>query len=106
MKVFIDNEEYQGTPQEIHEFITLQEKSGQLVDCPESIPEATTPFIQDDFEPLEDIVNESVALRNKLAQDPAYNPYGGVVISKETVPDVDNRKPSFTAEEDTGVVLK
>jgi hypothetical protein len=104
MKVFIDNEEYQGTPQEIHEFITLQEKSGQLIDVDEAPKEPS--FIQDDFEPLEDIVNESVALRNKLAQVPAYNPYGGVVTSKETVPDVDNRKPSFTAEEDTGVILK
>jgi hypothetical protein len=104
MKVFIDNEEYQGTPQEIHEFIILQEMSGQLIDVDDTPKEPS--FIQDDFEPLEDIVNESVALRNKLAQDPAYNPYGGVVTSHETVEDIDTKKSSATAEEDTGVILK
>jgi len=106
MKVFIDGEEYQGSPQEIHEFIILQEKSGQLVDVYDEPSTPEPSFIQDDFEPLENIVNESAALRNKLSKDPAYNPYGGVVPSKESVPDVDNRKPSFTAEEDTGVVIQ
>ena len=94
MKYIEDGKRYEGTPSEISEFIGLQE--------PKIAQTATE--LQDSFAPLEDIVSESERLRRQLAINPAYNPYGGVVPSKETEEQTPIKKAP-TAELDTGVEL-
>lgn len=48
------------------------------------------------------IMTKSDILRNKLEQDPNYNPFGGVVPSKETLIDMEQKR-SYNAERDTGI---
>jgi len=99
MKLNRDNDEYIGTPEEIAELIRLLGGQSPLVEL-----DKPAPFAPDDFVPLEDVVKESQTLREKLAIDPQYNPYGGVVSSPETaveqVPINRNQ-----ADIDTGVEL-
>lgn len=92
MKIFKDNIEYQGDAEELSRYFSLVEPT-------------QAGFSQDDFQPstLEDIVDESKDLRTKLAQDPSYNPYGGVIPSKEN-PDAE-KTPTVSADLDTGVDL-
>lgn len=92
MRVFQDNTEYQGTPYEIAEFFRLANGTA----------ESEPSFASDDFEPLQDIVSESEDLRRKLTNDPNYNPFPGVVTSKETENTDPNPAVGF-AEMDTGV---
>lgn len=81
MKYFSDNNEYNGTPQEIAELIKLLGGESSQVEIEHTEPH----FAKDDFMPLETVVNESKDLRAKLAEDPSYNPYGGVVPPKDNV---------------------
>ena len=50
---------------------------------------------------LKDVVTESQKLREKLANDPEYNPYGGVLPSND--PRYGGEPLSYMSEEDTGV---
>lgn len=101
MKYIYENRHYEGSPQEIADLLKLLEGDPDVQIKQDD--ETTSP--SDDFEPL---VDESVDLRKKLADDPNYNPYGGVIPSKEPK-DVEESTLSdgqlFTAEDDTGVKL-
>ncbi len=52
---------------------------------------------------LDDTLVESAALRKKIAENPDYNPYPGVVPSTE--PDIPEQQynRSYRAESDTGI---
>lgn len=89
MRIFKDNSEYQGTPEELDLFFKLSE--------PKADP-------WEEVAPLRDIVSESENLRMKLAKDPNYSPFGGVVPPRDADKDVSVKK-TVTAEEDTGVQL-
>lgn len=95
MRVFKDNTEYQGTPEEIAEFLQLREVASS------DKQEDTTVFNPDEFLPL---VNEAKTVREKLADDPAYNPYGGVVKSKESEDEPSAK--AVSADLDTGIEYK
>lgn len=101
MRVFKNEVEYQGTPYEIHELWSLQEPKKQYADT----ATGSQNFVEDDFTPLVDAVEESKTLREKLSSNPMYNPFGGVVASKFTEDDIDTHTKNVTAEEDTGVKL-
>jgi len=93
MRVFINGEEYQGTPKEIDEFLILRRDHKMN----------TETFPASDFSPL---VEESINLRQELANNPSYNPFGGVVPSKESEPDIDTKVAEPIADEDTGVKIQ
>lgn len=105
MRAFIKDDEYQGTPEEIDTFLALRESRMPSTVIGERLE---PPFAPDDFEPFEEVINDSEELRKKLADDPAYNPFGGVVPSKESEPDTESPALSapFTAEADTGVEIQ
>lgn len=87
MRIFKEEVEYQGTPEEIARYFEL-----------------TT--VQENYAPmttLDSLVDESQDLRAKLAVNPQYNPYPGVVQSKESE-NIDPSPAIGFAEEDTGVV--
>lgn len=90
MRAFINDDEYQGTPQEIATFLNLREGSPYDV-------------TENDIQTFDNIVSDSQALRRKLEENPDYNPYGGVVPSKEAEPDVDSKKAVPFEIPDTGV---
>lgn len=92
MRVFINGEEYQGTPKEISDFINLMQNNVE-----------NSQFETSDFEPL---IEESINLREELAKNPSYNPFGGVVPSKESEPDIDNKNIGLIDDEDTGVKIQ
>lgn len=93
MRVFINGEEYQGTPKEINQFLSLRQDN--------KIDNETFPV--SDFAPL---VEESINLRQELSKNPNYNPFGGVVPSKESEPDIDTNTISPVDDEDTGVKIQ
>jgi len=93
MRVFINDEEYQGTPKEINEFLSLRQDNTIN----------RTPFDVGDFSPL---VEESINLRQEIAKNPNYNPFGGVVPSKESEPDIETNTISPVDDEDTGVKIQ
>ncbi len=93
MRIFKDDTEYQGTPEEIAHFMSLREDKDTI--------EAPIGFVGADFaDPeisgLKDTISESEMLRKELAQDPNYNPFPGVSPSPDS-----SDLPS--AESDTGV---
>lgn len=96
MRIFSNDSEYIGTPQELKEFFN---NNTNLVK-----DEPTTPFIDEDFMPLESVVNESEQLRRSLAQNPNYNPFGGVVAGNE--PDQRDNSAIVSSDLDTGVAFK
>lgn len=94
MKYIEDNKRYEGTPQEIDDFINLRrEREISTIETP-----------TDPYAPFNDVINESEKLRQELAINPDYNPFGGVIASKETEQD-NPIKRTVTAEQDTGVEL-
>jgi len=93
MRVFINDEEYQGTPKEINEFLSLRQDNTIN----------SNPFEASDFVPL---VEESINLRQEIAKNPNYNPFGGVVPSKESEPDIETNTISPVDDEDTGVKIQ
>lgn len=93
MRIFKDNAEYHGTPEEISMFFALSAPT---------ITQDDVPFPASDLVPLEDTVAESTRLRKELEKNPAYSPFGGVVAPRESEEAVSS-VPS--AEIDTGVVL-
>lgn len=95
MRIFSNNNEYIGTPQELKDFFNTKVEQTQ--------PDFNA-YTQDEFTPLEQTISESEALRRKLAKDPLYNPYGGVVTGNE--PDLRNSSATVSADIDTGVELK
>lgn len=98
MKLTRNNDEYSGTPEEIASLINL------LGGAFPSVEIEHDPYPVEDFAPLEDVVNQSKALRAKLAENPAFSPYGGVVASNEEIPTQEpiNRNQS---DLDTGIEL-
>lgn len=56
---------------------------------------------RDKLVPMEEIVEESKSLRQKLSEDPSYNPFPGVVASKE--PNMPEEDRPFLEEMDTGI---
>lgn len=94
MRAFIDGNEYSGTPDEVADFLERRENR----------------FVEDkaepdnDFTPFTSVVDESAKLRSKLAVDPAYNPFGGVIPGENLDNNVAITAP-FNAESDTGVIL-
>lgn len=88
MRVLKDQTEYQGTPQELASFFELTKEPSE------------TPF--DYPAPIEDIISQSQLLRNELAKDAGYNPFPGVVPSKESENTDPNPAIGF-ADMDTGV---
>lgn len=88
MRILKDQAEYQGTPQELASFFELTKEQSE------------TPF--DYPAPIEDIISQSQLLRNELSRDPGYNPFPGVVPSKESENSDPNPAIGF-ADMDTGV---
>lgn len=100
MKIIKDNVEYQGAAEELAIFFDLSNRDDA------SDVKVAPDFSEDDFVPLEEIVEESKTLREKLAENNAYNPYGGVIPSKEPkVEEVSTGGGIVTADSDTGVQL-
>lgn len=109
MRYKIDGHEYDGTPQEISDLLWLvrvnEDARIASTDTKEELArEGFNSFKQADFAPLEDVVGESEALRLKLAKDPNYNPFGGVVASHESDPNQQG-SPTVSAEDNTGVEI-
>ena len=98
MKAFINGDKFVGTPQEIADFIS---RSAHLKRKPLN---QTTPNITTDLSPKGAYFQkgEQEALRRKLAEDPNYNPFGGVVPSKETMIEREENR-QYAAELDTGI---
>ena len=90
MRAFINSDEYSGTPEEIAKFMSLREGKSYDNDYPVSP------------DPMVDIISDSQKLREKLAANPAYSPFGGVVPSKED--EVFEDTQAFGVS-DTGVTL-
>ncbi len=95
MKYSVDNKFYDGSPQEIADLLSL-------LYIQEPKDETSQSFVDDDFKPL---VDEAVDLRAKLAQDPSYNPYGGIVRPKDADPDTE-LSPTVSSDLDIGIELK
>lgn len=90
MRIFKEDIEYQGTPDEIARYFEL------------TAP-IQTEYAPEVLQPFDSLIDESQSLREKLANDPAYNPFPGVVPSKES----ENTDPTPAvgfADEDTGIV--
>lgn len=94
MRLFKDNAEFQGTPEEIADFLSLTQKT--FVEDDGNIPYAGV-----DFSGLENVVSESEQLRAKLAKNPAYNPFPGISKSPESEDVSGGTVPK--SELDTGV---
>lgn len=95
MKAFIGNDKFVGTPEEIASFVKrlkMVHKPTTHVTSPDMLSPKAAYFNQ----------GEQEALRRKLAEDPNYNPYGGVVPSKETITQQEEQRP-YAADIDTGV---
>lgn len=92
MRIFQDNSEYQGTPEELDLYFRFVN----------GVTKETT--ITDPYAPFNDVLSESEKLRQELAKNADYNPFGGVVPPKNAEPDMENGK-AVTAEIDTGVEL-
>lgn len=86
MKITIDNHDIIGTPEEMQYLLKLLKPTPIRVNAEAS-----------------KIVRESQALRKKLAQDPDYAPYGGVVKSKEETSQYMAEEREYAADLDTGV---
>jgi hypothetical protein len=97
MKYTANDKQYEGTPQEIADFISLTEN------IPYIPSEGTAEPNYPEMEPLQNIVSESEKLRGKLAIDPTYNPFGGVVPPKDSIQD--KNIPIVDSNLDTGVEL-
>lgn len=48
------------------------------------------------------VLTKSDILRAKLEQDPDYNPFGGVVPSREALINIEEKRP-YNADRDTGI---
>ena len=90
MRIFKEEVEYQGSPEEISRFFELQEPKENIV----TEGFAGVDFADFETNPLKDAVSESEALRRKLAVDANYNPFPGVSPSPDS---------PVSAEHDTGV---
>lgn len=90
MRIFKEEVEYQGSPEEIARFFELQEPKDNIT------VEGFAGADFADFEAtlLEATISESEMLRKKLAADPNYNPFPGVSPSPDS---------PVSAEHDTGV---
>jgi len=95
MRIFSNNNEYIGTPQELKDFFNTKVETPQ---------QDFAAYTSDEFAPLEQVVSESEQLRRKLAKDPSYNPFGGVITGNE--PDLRDSSSTVSADIDTGVELK
>jgi hypothetical protein len=95
MRIYSNNNEYIGTPQELKDFFNNKIEQAQS---------NFDSYTQDEFAPLEQTISESEALRHKLAKDPSYNPFGGVIAGNE--PDLRDSSSTVSADIDTGVELK
>ncbi len=91
MKIFKDNIEYQGDAEELVRYFALMDTHTSTIES----------FNEDDFKPL---VDESADLRAKLAENPSYNPYGGIVPPKDSNPN-ETASPAISSDLDTGVDL-
>lgn len=79
MKAFINGDKFVGTPEEI---ATLVKRLAMAHPVPTVMHTQTSPKT---LGPKASYVAQGLSeeLRRKLADDPNYNPYGGVVPSKE-----------------------
>lgn len=103
MRYVYEGQNFDGTPEEIAKLIgLLNDLNPQEVKSPEE----GDGFPPEDFVPLEDVVEESKSLRQKLTADPNYNPFPGVVPSKEAELDDEPTPPVVSADLDTGVELQ
>lgn len=93
MKVNINGQEVAGDVKDIAEILKCLNPIQQRVHIP----------VKDDFG---DTLAESNRLRQKLTEDPSFNPHGGVVASGEPNP-LPGMSPtverSYAAETDTGI---
>ena len=92
MKYVRYDEQYDGTPQEIAEFLSLRDE--QATKYKDEQVANQQGYDPSEFTPLETTISESEMLRKKLAADPNYNPFPGVSPSPDS---------PVSAELDTGV---
>lgn len=99
MKLTRGDDEYNGTPEDIATLIKLL--GGQ---SPEIQLDPTEDYPIDDFTP---VVTEAKSVREEIAKDLNYNPYPGVVPSKE-VDESPIQMPvnQYQAENSTGVQIQ
>lgn len=101
MRIFRDETEYQGTPEEIAEFFLLHDTNSRNIEMKASetpVEWSAEELKGNDEDELAKSVRESADLRAKLAADPNYSPFGGVSKSPESIPEY-----LPTAETNTGV---
>lgn len=98
MKLTRGDDEYNGTPEDIATLIKLLD--GQ---SPEVAIDNGADFEPDDFTP---VIEESKTVREQIANNPDYNPYPGVVPSKESEQSpVTMPVNNYQADLDTGVTI-
>lgn len=99
MKLVINGQSVNGKPEDLAKLLEI---FGEYKEEPVVKTEQIQP---DDLVPLEEVINDSQSLRQKLEEDPNYNPYPGVVPPKEAEVKSNIAVPGnrYAAEEDTGV---
>jgi hypothetical protein len=101
MKYIVDNInncEYIGTPEEIADLVNrLQATQSSDSKGPDDWIDNTSALV--------DQLTESEVLRRRLAADPQYNPFGGVVPTSDPADDGGAASKTVSADDDTGVLL-
>ncbi len=97
MKIKIDGHLIEGEAAEILDIIELYNGNKAM-----ALKFTATALSQKNSVLGSNVKTKSDILRAKLAEDPGYSPYGGVVPSKEPIVEREDRR-QFAAELDTGI---
>lgn len=106
MRVLIDNVELTAKPQDVAELIKLLSVDKKTKKIPIQSAEPAVEQTIANLPAIEDTVKQSQELRQKLQEDPNYNPHAGVVASKEPTPgDIikANTERAYTSDLEPGV---
>lgn len=98
MRVLINSQTIEGKPEDIANLLAILNPAVKRKTIQVQTKEQVTPAHS-----LQDTVKQSEELRKKLAENPNYNPFGGVVRSPEPGFPEQQLNRDFHAEEDTGI---
>lgn len=102
MKLIINGYTVEAKPEDLASVLTAKQPKKIPVQSGffgEGVKEAAAPLQNT----LNDTVRQSEELRKKLAEDPNYNPYPGVLPSAEPAVPTQQYNREYAAERDTGI---
>jgi hypothetical protein len=116
MRVLINGQSVSGSPAEIAELLKCMSKPRYIERKPQT-PRSQKPYRYEYQQPSKgrkvpylpppvyDAVAQSRELRQRLAEDPNYNPYGGVLTPQDQEKNIPmpGTGRMYGAEEDTGI---